>query len=359
MSARGKRRGSILFSYFTEPFTFAPWKPFPNYHTMYWECYEIAQLFSEKGFDVDIINSTDHTFIPKKKYIVCIDTNDDLERLSKYLPRDCKKVFHILISYWEAYNNAEKTRIDALEKRRGVRLPLHRTVKPSRDAELADYLEGFGNKAIFKTFERFRKPITFIPISTVIEYDFPENKDFEKSKRHFMWMGGGGAVLKGLDITLEAFSKMPDLYLHICGPIYGEKDFVKEYKKELEETPNIRVYGRLDVAGKQFIDLLDTCAAVIYPSGGEGSSGAIVQAMHAGIIPIITHETGIQEDSGYIPLLDPTPESIIEVVRKFQTESSDKIREKSRSIWNYARRRYTREEFSKAYNRFITDILKI
>ena len=359
MPAQGRKKGAVLLSYFTEPFTFAPWRPFPNYHTMYWECYEIARLFSEKGFEVDIINSKDHIFIPKKKYVVCIDSDDDLERLLKYLPQNCKKVFHILISYWKAYNDAEAKRLDALKKRRGIRLSPHRSVKPSRDAELADYLEGFGNKTIFKTFEQFHKPITFIPISTVIQYDFPKNKDFEKSRKHFMWIGGGGAVLKGLDITLEAFSKMPDTHLHICGPLYGEKDFVKEYKKELEETPNIHVYGRLDVAHEKFKNILNTCSAVIYPSGGEGSSGAIVQAMHAGIIPIISHETGIQEDSGYIPLIDPTPESIMETVCKFQTEPAEKIKGKSRSIWNYARRRYTRNEFRKAYDRFITEILKI
>ena len=359
MKASGKKKGDILISYITEPFTFTPWEKFPNYHTMYWECFEIAKLFSNKGYDVDIINAKDEKFRPKKPYIVCIDAENGLKRLSKYLPQNCKKVFHILISYWEVYNMSEETRIKDIEKRRGVKLLPRRKMKPSKNAEIADFLEGFGNKTIFETFSKFKKPIFFIPISAVIKFDFSENKDFGSARKNFLWMGGGGLALKGLDLVLEAFSKLPDLNLHVCGPIHGEDDFLQEYKKELYETPNIKVYGRLNIGGKKFKEIVNKCGAVIYPSGGEGSSGAIVQAMHAGLVPIITHETGIQENSGYIPLITPTVESVAKAVKDFSELPKESVREFSKKIWEYARLNYTRESFSKAYKRFIDDVLKI
>ncbi|MEK9201729.1 MAG: glycosyltransferase, partial [Patescibacteria group bacterium] len=355
----GRKKGDVLISYITEPFTLAPSEPFSNLHTMYWECYEIVQLFREKGYACDIVNANNTRFVPKKPYVVYIDTENSIERLSKHLPKNCKKVFYILISYWKAYNDAEKCRLDALEKRRGVRLLPRRKMLPSRNALLADYLVGFGNKAIFNTFKQFNKPIFFIPISSVVKYDFPDQKDWIKARKNFLWIGGGGAVLKGLDIALEAFAMMPDLQLHVCGPVAAEKDFVDAYKKELFETPNIHVYGRIDVGGSQFAQILDTCAAVVYPSGGEGSSGAIVQAMHAGLVPIVTHETGIQESAGYIPLEKPTPESIMKTVREFSDMPEEKIREFSKKIWSYSREHYTRESFSAAYEHFIEDILKI
>lgn len=359
MPARGKKKGVVLLSYFTEPFTRTPWEPFSNFHTMYWECFEIARLFSERGYAVDIINAKEKKFIPKKPYVVCIDTEDNFERFIPYLPKNCKKVFHILISWWKAYNEAEQKRLDGVEKRRGVRLSLQRRVPPSRNAELSDYLEGFGNKTIFSTFAQFQKPIHFIPISTVLTFDFPETKNFDNAKKHFLWFGGGGAVLKGLDLALEAFSKTPELHLHICGPVYAEKDFVHVYKKELEETPNIHVYGRLNIESETFKKIIDNCASVIYPSGGEGSSGAIVQVMHAGLIPIITHETGIQEDSEYLPLENPTPDSIIREIRIFSTTPTADIKIKAKKIWEYTRKRYTRSEFSRVYAEFIDTTLKI
>ena len=359
MPHKGKKKGDVLLSYLTEPFTIPPAKGFSNYHTMYWECYEIARLFAERGYDVDIKEAKNTSFIPKKRYAVCVDAEEDLERLSKYLPKDCKKVFHILIPYWKAYNEAEEARLQSVEKRRGVRLLPRRKMNPSNDAKFADFLEGFGNRTIFGTFKEFNKPITLIPISAMVTYDFPETKDFDEAKKNFLWIGGGGTVLKGLDIALEAFSKTPELKLHVCGPIHGEEDFAKEYHKELYETPNIRLYGRLDVASDAFRKIIATCAALVYPSGGEGTSGAVIQAMHAGLVPLITHYTGVQEDSGYIALENPTPESVARAVRDFSGMSAADIKEKARGIWKYANARYTHEEFSRAYAKFIDEKLKI
>lgn len=359
MPAKGKKKGSVLISYLTEPFTFAPWEKFSNFHSNYWECYEIAKLFSAKGYECDIVNASNKKFIPKKKYNVCVGTDDSLEKLAKYLPKNCKKVFHILISHWKTYNYAEVQRINDLEKRRGVKLFPRRQVEPSNSAEIADFLEGFGNKNIFKSFQHIKKPIFFIPASNVIEFDFPKDKDFNKARKHFLWIGGGGAVLKGLDLTLEAFASMPDLHLHVCGPIYAEKDFFNEYKKELENTPNIHTYGRIDVTEKKFSKIINKCSSVIYPTAGEGSSTSIILAMNAGLIPIITHETGIQEDSNYIPLENLTPESIAKTIKNFSEMPIEKIKEKSHTIWDYARNKYTQKEFSKAYKKFINEVLKL
>ena len=359
MPAETKKKGFVLISYITEPFTLAPWEAFSNFHTMYWECYEIARLFSQRGYASYIVDAKKQKYIPKKKYIVCLDVENNFETYASFLPKNCKKVFHILIPYWRAYNEAEENRLNQLEKRRGMRLMPRRTVSASRDAELADFLEGFGNKTVFNTFSQYKKTPFFIPISAVIKYDFPENKNWEEARKNFLWVGGGGMVLKGLDMTLEAFSTQPDLHLHICGPIYGESDFTEAYKKELTEMPNIHTYGRIDVTDREFREIIKKCGAVVYPSAGEGTSGAIVQAMHAGLIPIITNETGIQEDSGYIPLIDPTPESVSKAIRDFSTMTEVEMRSFSKKIWTYARTHYTREEFSKAYARFVDDVLHL
>jgi glycosyltransferase involved in cell wall biosynthesis len=152
---------------------------------------------------------------------------------------------------------------------------------------------------------------------------------------------------------------LPSLHLHVCGPIYGEKDFTDEYKKELEETPNVHVYGRLDVGGEKFAEILEKCASVIYPSGGDGTAGAIIQAMHAGLVPIITPETGIQENAGYISIENPTTESVRQAVLNFAIMQPNVIKSKSRSIWQYARSFYTKENFLKSYAKFIDEILKL
>lgn len=359
MPARGKRKGYVLFSYISEPFTVPPSRGFSNFHTMYWECYEIVKLFNDRGYDCDIINPKNKKFLPRKKYAVCFDSGSNLERWIDFLPKNCRKICPILMTNWLEYNQAEKDRLKNLAERRGVSLRPHRELPPTRSPELADFLVGFGNKTIFASYDKFRKPIIFIPISAVVKYDFPENKDWTKAKKNFLWVGGGGAVLKGLDLVLEAFKKTPDLELHVCGPIHAEKDFVAEYNEELNKTPNIHVYGRIDVSGSKFREIIALCGAVVYPSGGDGTSGAIVQAMHGGLVPLISHETGVQEDSGYIPIIEPTPGAVTEAVTRIVNMPDRELKQFSRRIWNYARNLYTRENFSKFYARFIDEKLGI
>ncbi len=359
LPARGKNRGIVLISYIMDPFTILPGKGFSSFHTNYWECYEMAKLFSERGYAVDIVSPKNTGFIPKKNYSVCLDTADNFQRWIKYLPKDCQKIYPILMTNWKEYNEAENVRLENLRKRRGFSLSPRRRLEPTKNPELADYLVGFGNKTIFASYKQFNKPIIWIPISAVTKYDFPEDKNWNEAKKNFLWIGGGGAVLKGLDLVLEAFVDLPQLELHVCGPIHAEKDFIAEYDKELNHTSNIHVYGRLDVTGQKFRQIIKTCGAVIYPSGGDGTSGAIVQAMHGGLVPIVSHETGLREDSGYIPITDPRPESVALAVNEFSKKSAEDIRNLSKKVWLYARKVYTRDEFSKAYAKFIDEILKI
>lgn len=359
MSAVGKKKGDVLISYITEPFTKAPWQHLSNLHTNYWECYEIARLFSVRGYAVDIINWNDSKFIPKKEYGVCLDIQNNLERLSHFLPKDCKKVMHIVSASADFQNAAEKNRLGELKKRRGITLTLRRQVPVSKNLAYADFLEGFGNKTIQATYTHTNKYIFPIPISAVQLFDFPEDKNFHIARKHFLWFGGGGAILKGLDLVLEAFAKNPSLNLHVCGPVAVEKDFTKAYKKELYETSNIHFYGRIDVTTDAFKKLADTCGALIYPAFSEGTSGAVVQTMHAGVVPIITPETGIHEELGGIIIRNPTIDSISEAANEFSSLPAEKIRAMAHDIWSYARTHYTREAFSEAYAYFIDDILHL
>lgn len=361
-----KKKGDILISYITSPFTLLPWEYKTDPHSNYWEVKEIARLFSVRGFDVDCINADEHRFIPKKQYIVCIDIQKDLERLNKYLPHDCKKVLHIDNPYYKEYNLREKKRLDDLNKRRGVSLTPKRQVKDTQSAEVAEYFEGFGNTNVHSTYKKFGKTIFPIPISVVEQYPYSQNKDFNKARKHFLYFGGGGAVLKGLDIAIEAFALLPDLHLHIVGPSAFEKEFENVYKNELS-LPNITRHGRpktdksghIKLGDKDFIELLNSCAAIIYPSSAEGTSGAVIQAMHAGLIPIVTHETGISEKIRYIPIENPTPESVAKIARNFSEIPENKMKQLSKEVWDYVTKNHTKETFSRSYGEFIDKILKI
>lgn len=358
LKPEGSIKGNVLLSYITEPFTYAPWEKFPTFHTNYWECHEIARQFLVRGYAVDVINTTNDTFIPRKKYDFFVDADANIERLTPLLGPACKKILHITICHWMINNTAEYDRISHIWKNRGIVLMPRRQYRTTRAIEYADCATVLGNKFTQDTYAYAKKQLYQIPLSTTTRFAFPE-RNYSEAKNSFIWMGGGGAALKGLDVTLEAFAKMPDKKLFICGGVSSERDFEKAFWKELYETPNISYLGRVDVAGEQFKKLAQSCAFVVYPSTSEGQSGAIIQAMHAGLVPLISYETGVDvHDFGTI-LPENSVEAVIAEVQKLSSLPDEKVASMARATWEFVNKHHTRESFSAAYEAFLTDVLKI
>ncbi len=364
--ALGAKKGAILLSYLSSPFTLTPKERKTDPHTSYAECIKIAELFSKRGYDVDVIDWDNTTFIPKKPYKVCIDIQKNLERLEHLLPRDCKRVMHIVSAYSEFQNEAEAKRLRRIKSRRDIQLIPRRQEYVSLNPKYANFLEGFGNKTIQATYARFGKSIFPIPASVAHEFSFPDSKDFEKVKKTFMWFGGGGAVHKGLDLVLEAFSRMPGTKLHIIGPITKERDFIDAFANELSspdlilhDRPKVNAQGHMIVGNQLFSDIANECVAIIYPSCSEGTSGAVIQAMHASLIPVITPETGIAEDAPAIVLKETSVESIQAEMQKMMNTSDDVLRSKAYDVWSYVRKHNTMEKFEEAYTQFIDTKLEL
>lgn len=273
---------------------------------------------------------------------------------------------HITGSYPEFQNSAEKERVLLLEKRRGVSLSPQRTVPLTSNLKYADFIAGYGNKTVRSTYPILGEKIIPIPIPAMDKYSFQENKNYDTARKHFLWFGGGGAVLKGLDLVLETFASLPDLHLSIVGPAAFEKEFEEIYSKELN-LPNITRYGRprvneageIKIEDKDILEILNQCGAIIFLSASEGGSGSVVHAMQAGLYPIITPQSGISEEAPSIVIENPTLDNIRRVVEEFSNITPEKLKDLSRNSWMFAQEHYTKEAFTKAYENFIDNIVKI
>lgn len=364
---QGKKKGVVLLSFLTGPFTHTPAEYFTDPHSNNWVAPEIARLFSERGYNVDIINWDNKNFIPRKKYKVCIDLNHNLKRLSPFLETNCSKIMFITGSYHQFQNTAEQKRIDDLNKRRGVKLTLNRTVPPSENLYYADFVVGYGNKTVRNTYPDFSEKIIPIPIPTMETYNFPENKNFETAKKNFLWFGGGGAILKGLDLVVETFATLPNLNLDIVGPSAYEAEFEKLYANELK-LPNITRYGRPQfdskngeskIDGRSVYEIMNKSACVIGLSASEGGCGAVVQAMQAGLFPIITPQSGIDELAPSIVIDNPTIENIRKTVENFSNLPAEKVGALAQGAWAFSRAHHTKESFTKVFGTFMDTKLKL
>lgn len=354
-----KNKGSVLLSYVSQPFRMSEEQLLSHFHTNYWECRQIARTFLERGYAVDVIEYKNQYFRPRRSYAYCIDIHQNLERLSPLLPPDCVKILHITGAHWLFQNQAEYARLLALQKRRGVALVPRRIAPAISGIEHADRATVLGNQFTMGTFRYAEKPLYRIPLSTTAQYPWPKEKSFETSRSNFLWFGSQGMVHKGLDLVLEAFAGMPECHLTVCGPVRKERDFERVYSRELYQTPNIRTVGWVDVAGPAFRQILDTCVGLVYPSCSEGCSGSVVTCMHAGLIPLISYESGVDVNDFGIIFRQSSIENIRQSVRAISQLSSAELRQRSRAAWEFARTFYTRERFTEEYRKFVDDIVSL
>ena len=349
LKPKGRSKGIVLFSYVTLPFLRpGPW----DSHTNYWEGENMVEAFLERGYEVDVIDSTDQSFIPKKRYNFFVDNSVNMERLSPLMP-NTKKIFHITNAEPHVHNAAGQARADALYTRRGVHLSPDRNIPPVKTLECADVGTALGNSWTIGTYGYAHKPITRIPLSTTHTFEFPEGKNFDVVRKQFVWIGGAGPLHKGLDLVLEAFSKMPEYSLAICGKFAPDDAFARVYSKELYQMPNIKVHGFLDPGGQEFKTLCTESVGVIFASCAEGGGGSVILGMHAGLIPIVNKESSVDVEDFGILMPESTVETIKHSIMQLASLPIEELKTKAMSAWNYARAHHTREKFAREYRVFL------
>jgi glycosyltransferase involved in cell wall biosynthesis len=351
LSPKSTPRGAVLLSYITLPYLKRDERTL-NAHSNRWESMDMAQAFVERGFEVDLIDITNTTFTPKKKYTFFIDNYHHMERLTPLLNADCKKIFHATTSHWLFNNAAEEKRFENLALRRGVRVRPDRPLPHNKAIELCDEATLLGNDFTESTYAFAAKKMTRIPVSTTHTFSSPQDKNVDKARNNFIWFGGAGVIHKGLDLVVEACAETPELSLTICGKIDGETDFLKIYERELA-LPNIKVAGFMDPGSDEFKKICSESIALIYPSCAEGQAGSVVLTMHAGLIPIVSRESGVDVEGFGTILKENTIEEIkkeLEIISNLPTET---LKSRSLSAWEYAREHHTREVFAKTHRDFI------
>lgn len=352
---RSKPAGFVLLSYLTDPFV----RPEAGRHfSNRWECRQMAQTFLDLGLGVDVIDWFDTRFVPRRAYRFLVDIGCSMPRLAPLVGPDCIKLMHATGKHWMFQNFAELQRLKGLMDRRGVALEPRRQAPTGCAVELADCITVLGNEQTLATFAYAGKPVYQIPLSSAAEFPWDDAKDFSAARRRFLWLGSGGMVHKGLDLVLEAFCGTPELELVVCGPVSGEADFENFYRRELYQMPNIRTLGWLDVTTPQFAAVTREVSAMVYPSCSEGSAGSVIVGLHAGLLPIVSRETGIDVMDFGVELPHSTSEEIRRAAKIHARRDPAALRQRSRAAWQRARSFYTRERFAEAYRNVVLEWLE-
>ena len=318
------------------------------------ESVEIVRVFEGLGFNVDVVFFSKRSFLPRNNYRIVFGLEPNFEKYCIENP-DSLKIYYATGSYQRYQNAAELGRIDDLNSRRGSNLKAVRLVREHRSAEIADWIFQIGSRYTVSTYPAELQE-KVLPIGQS-SFDFLASdltkKNFEKARNRFLWFGGKGAVLKGLDLCLDVFHESSKGDLFIVGNI--ESDFIREFRDELYHEENIHYLGWLDVSSTRLKEVADSCGFVVLPSASEGMPGSIVSMMRLGLIPIVSKNASYEgfEKIGYI-LNEIDLENLRDAVRWAQSLSPQEIVDLARDSQEFARTHFTLDAFRNNFIRALS-----
>lgn len=354
----GPAQGRVLLAYILDPFLRKPDSPISAAHTNHGESLIITDVFRGLGFHVDVIDYRNSEFKPETKYDFFVSARTNLERIANLMNPACVTIAHLDTAHYLFNNAAAYARALALKQRRGAVCHSIRIVEPNRAIERADYGALLGGDFLEETYAYAAKPLFRLPIPAMTTYPSPDAKDFAACRRRFLWFGSKGVVHKGLDLVLEAFAGMPEAELLVCGPIAEEREFVDIYRRELYELPNIRTLGWVDVTSPRFVEITQSCVALVFPSCSESMSASSITCMHAGLIPILTREAGVPLETYGSALPDASIQGIRVAVQTLIAAPVEELRSRACAAWEYARSYHTRDQYRLAYTQMVERMLQ-
>ena len=352
------RKGSALLAYIVDPFLLKPGERPSQAHTHHTESLLMARAFLELGYDVDIIDYRNGAFRPTKPYHFFVSARTRFAEVARRLEPSCIKIAHLDTAHFLFNNASAYQRVLDLQRRRGVTTTSLKVIEHNFAPEHADYLTVLGNAFTEGTYRYAGKPFFRVPVPTPNLYPDVAGKDFDSCRNCFLWLGSGGLVHKGLDLVLEAFKKLPDHTLIVCGPVDDptEREFVAAYREELYATRNIITQGWIDISSQVFTDIAQQCVALIYPSASEGQAGSVITCLQAGLIPLVSYESGVDVGDFGTILPDCTPDTIRDQIQRLSSLPSSVLLEMSVNAQRYARANHTGEAYQTRFRQIIETI---
>lgn len=329
-------------------------------HTNQQEAKAMAELLKEYHYNVDIVNTRYADAIDAEGYDFIIGSGMVFEKLCAGKGQETTAIYYLTEASPYFGNVAEMQRLENFWKRNHCRLPYERQNRTCLDLNVlakADAAISIGNKWTLSTYEGMFPRIYSLNVSGFLSSVQPDfDNDALEIRKHFMWYGGAGPVHKGLDLCIEAFRKMPDLTLHIVGEPNAK--FYDFYRRDIEEAENIYYYGFLNKDSEEFAEACRVCAYCISPSCSEGQSTSVLTAMHAGMIPVCTVQTGIDlEKCGGTWIDDIEVDAIIELIRNLSNLPPEEVKRRRMEAYEYVGQNHTLECYKENLKRILGDVI--
>lgn len=351
-------RKHALLSYILTPF-----KKDSLSHTNFYEAQSWAKILDALGYNVDIVDYRNTRNIDLSKYDLLCGFGDIFQKVFESINHNKIQTIYYGTGMHSCHQNTiSLQRVKDVYIKKGVWLGKSaRLVEKTwtHQTALVDGIISLGNEVCADSYRKYYDGKVYsllAPFYETLNGESIIKQRDNSSAKHYLWFGSSGLIHKGLDLCLDYFSQNKDVFLHICGPIENEKEFIDVYKKELFESSNIKLHGFIDIASKEFETILSLCSFTIFPTCSEGGCASVLTSIgNGGLIPIITKETTI-ETGHEIWIEGFNYESVDKAIKQSQALSFEKIKELQYNNLTFVKANHTQEIY---YQQLKTNIQKI
>lgn len=361
----GPKAGHVLLYYKTDPLVFKSVAKDLS-HTNHLEIIAMVKVFNKLGYWVDVIDRT--IDIAKlrleDKYRIFIgigagNSGKYYAQIASMVP-SATRIFYALGPEPKLSNSLIERRYDYFLKRHpNAAVNMRRLVDNTDMKKIMDETDIiFAGGGIFShdSYKIFNKEMMrfYCPIPTDIKINFSEFN--QRSQKKFVYFGGNGNIVKGLDLVIEAFEGLPELELQICAPDW-EEDFNEVYRDTLNQARNIHFNGFVKIGGEIFNKITSECGYVIFLSCSEGAANSALVCMRRGLVPVLTHESSVDktEESGYL-IKDLGIGALREQIKQISETSREEFIQKSYNAYSNSFE-HTLPHFSENFEKMILKVL--
>ena len=307
------------------------------------EAREIVKILVELGLDVDVGFCRGPLLLRRTDYDVVLGVEPNFVRLAVRNPC-ASKVYYATGTYCRFQRTAEERRIAELNQERHSRLRITRRAMIHEGAEIADLIVQIGTSRTVQTYpDHLRSKVRLVRPSVLGGDASPIRRDWETARRTFLWLGGKGPILKGLDLCLAAFAARPNLCLLIAGE--WNRAFASEFAAELSGGAGIEALGWLEVGSENARQVAQQAGFILLPSASEGFAGSVLTGMAYGLIPVTSWIASPPVGVPSIEVRDLTISGVQRAIDEASAMTPGELAARSSQCLEYVSREHTLNTF--------------